>query len=156
MKKYFLMLMVFTPLMLFSQNRQSDLSFTELLQKTVQTQLSAKGCSYEYVSEDILYFERGNIAFCFITDKEDINYVRIVIATHCDKNIRNKVLEALNKISSDTKMLKAYLLEEDDEGIPVRLAIEYFVYSTSELKDDFERYLNILSFGYTRLLVELL
>ena len=105
--------------------------------------LSENGVKYEEKDYGITFKYQGGYFIIGNNDK-DAQYFNIVMpgiydfADHPEVE-RVKVLEALNKINADYKVVKAVCDDED-----CWLTTEIFIDSTPDVEDYFERLLNIL------------
>lgn len=94
---------------------------------------------------------QGANLICFKYD-EDKQYLQILMpAIYKVDGDRIKVLEAINTTTRDTKVLKAYLVDDI-----LWLDIEMFVDSTSHIDDFIERCLDILIAGRQRIANEII
>ena len=117
----------------------------------VKEWLSDEGYKYEIDEDgDIRFKYQGKTFFC-TADKNDSQYFRIILPNLYDvENNRVKVLEAINTVTRDMKVLKAYLVEDS-----LWLSIEMFVDSSPEAEDFMERCLNILNAGVEQIAREI-
>ncbi len=105
--------------------------------------LYENGVKFEEKDYGITFKYQGGY-FIIGNNEKDAQYFNIVMpgiydfADHPDVE-RVKVLEALNKINADYKVVKAVCDEED-----CWLTTEIFIDSTPDVEDYFERLLNIL------------
>jgi hypothetical protein len=108
--------------------------------------LSSEGYRYEIDDDGDVHFKFQGKNMYFIADSDDEMYFRLLMPNVYDvENNRVKVLEACNTITSEYKVVKAFLVKDS-----LFLSIEMFVDSTPEVGDFFERCCNILLAAYQR------
>ncbi len=105
--------------------------------------LSENGVKYEEKDYGLTFKYQGGY-FIIGNNSKDSQYFNIVMPGIFDFGDnpdvpRIKVLEALNKINADSKVVKAVCDQED-----CWLTTEIFIDSTPDVEDYFERLLNIL------------
>ena len=117
----------------------------------VKEWLSNEGYKYEVDEDgDIRFKYQGKTLFCS-ADKNDEQFFRVFMPCVYElENNRGKVLEAINTVSRDIKVMKAFLVEDN-----LWLSIEMFVDSSPEVDDFMERCLSILSAGLERIAHEI-
>lgn len=117
----------------------------------VKDWLSNEGYKYEVDEDgDIRFKYQGRSFFC-TSDQRDERYFRIIMPNiYTVENNRTKVLEAVNTVSRDMKVVKAYLVEDH-----LWLSIEMFVDSSPEVEDFMDRCLNILCASFERIAKEI-
>ena len=118
----------------------------------VKDWLSSEGYRYEIDSDgDVRFKYQGKTYFC-TGDTNDEQFFRIIMpGIYQVENNRERVLEAVNTVCRDIKVLKAFLVEDK-----LWLSIEMFVDSSPEVEDFIERCLNILNAGFERVAHEIL
>lgn len=87
-------------------------------------------------------FKCEGINFLFLYDEDDEQYFRLVMPAIFDINEENRaaVLEAMNKVNSEMKVVKIYTFNDDS----VWLGFEVLVDSTPVLEDFVPRGVNML------------
>lgn len=110
----------------------------------VKDYLASEGFRYEEDELGNIHFRyKGFNLFC-VNDEKDSSYLQIMIPNIYDvKEDRIKGLEVANKITRDTKVLKAVLVENQ-----LWLSIELLLDTTPNIKDFFMRCVDILCKGY--------
>jgi hypothetical protein len=112
----------------------------------VKEWLSSEGYRYDVDNDGDIHFKFEGKNMYFIADEDDEMYFRLLMPNVYDvENNRVKVLEACNTITSEYKVVKAFLVKDS-----LFLSIEMFVDSTPEVGDFFERCCNILLSAYKR------
>lgn len=98
-------------------------------------------CNLDEDGDAFFKYEGANLYVS--VDKNDPLFLRIIMPGIYEiDNDRAKVLEAVNKVNTERKAIKALLV-----GDRVHLAIEMFIDSTPEIDDFFERCCDILIAG---------
>ena len=118
----------------------------------VENWLNAQGFRSERDSDgDLLFRYQGINLFCCIFDS-DKQFLRIIMPNiyKIDGN-RTEVLETINTIARDIKVVKAFLVNDY-----IWLAIEMFIDSTPAINDFIERCLDILIAGRQKIAKEIL
>lgn len=117
----------------------------------VKDWLSNEGYKYDVDSDgDIRFKYQGRTYFC-TSDNQDEQFFRIIMPGIYEvENNRVKVLEAINTVTRDIKVLKAFLVEDS-----LWLAIEMFVDSSPEVEDFMDRCLTIIDAGWRRIANEI-
>lgn len=109
----------------------------------VKQYLSSEGYKYTEVGEHFIHFKYEGTNLFFEIDNDDQTFFKVVMPNIYDlENNRSTVLEAINTVTRDVKVLKAYLYENS-----LSLAIEMFLDTTPELDDFFPRCMAILKMG---------
>ena len=117
----------------------------------VKEWLFAEGYRPEVDSDGDIHFRVEGISF-YCTKSDDNQYLRILLPNiYKVDNNRVKVLELVNKLSKEYKVLKAYLVEDY-----LWLSIEMFIDSTPEVGDFMSRCISILQSGLRDVAQELL
>lgn len=118
----------------------------------VKDWLSNEGYKHEVDEDgDIRFKYQGKTFFC-TSDKRDEQYFRIIMPNiYQIENNRMKVLEAVNTVSRDMKVVKAFVVEDS-----VWLGVEMFVDSSPEVEDFMDRCLNLLQAAFERTALEIL
>ena len=100
---------------------------------------------------DLFFRYQGTNLFC-CKDDSDKQFLRIIMPNiyKIDGN-RTRVLEAINAIAREIKVIKAFLVNDC-----IWLAIEMFVDSTAAIDDFIERCLDILIAGRQKIAKEIL
>lgn len=118
----------------------------------VENWLNAQGFRSERDSDgDLLFRYQGINLFC-CKDDSDKQFLRIIMPNiyKIDGN-RTEVLETINTIARDIKVVKAFLVNDY-----IWLAIEMFIDSTPAINDFIERCLDILIAGRQKIAKEIL
>lgn len=128
----------------FGKENVADVNkVTDNLMDLVKKYLADEGFRYEIDRDGDIYFRYQGRHLFFAAPMEDMQFFRIFMSPiYIIENNRVEVLEAVNKVTSELKALKAYVI--DDE---VWLSIEMFIDSSPDIKDYFERCLEILCLG---------
>lgn len=113
----------------------------------VRDWLSSEGYKYELNDDNTgLRFKYQGLMIYFEADQNDEQFFRLLMPNiYTLENDREKVLEVCNGISSEIKLIKAFLIEDQ-----LFLSIEVFVDSTPEIGDFFERCCDILIHAYRK------
>lgn len=112
----------------------------------VKEYLASEGYRYEVDSDGDIVFKYQGLTLYFPNNENDPYFFRIIMPNiYQVEGNREKVLEAVNAVSRDMKVIKAYLVEDR-----LWLSIEMYIDSTPELSDFVPRCLNILYDGYRR------
>lgn len=112
----------------------------------VKEYLASEGYRYEVDSDGDIVFKYQGLTLYFPNNESDPYFFRIIMPNiYTVEGNREKVLEAVNAVSRDMKVIKAYLVEDR-----LWLSIEMYIDSTPELNDFVPRCLNILYDGYRR------
>lgn len=117
----------------------------------VKQYLSDEGYKYEVDGDGDIHFKFEGIHMFYTVDENDPLFFRIIMpGIYQLENNRIKVLEAINAVSRDTKVLKAFLVEDR-----LWLSVELFIDTTPELDDFFPRCMNLLKEGRARIAAEI-
>lgn len=118
----------------------------------VREWLSSEGYRSEIDSDGDLHFKVEGVSFYCTKNGTDDQYFRIIMPNiYTVENNRVRVLEAVNKISKDYKVLKAFLVDDR-----LWLSIEMFIDSTPEVGDFMPRCISILQGGLKDIAQEIL
>lgn len=117
------------------------------ISELVRDYLSSEGFRHDVDSDGDIHFKFEGMSMFFTQDKNDPQFFRIIVPNLYElENNRVKVLEAINAVARDTKVLKAFLVEDK-----LWLSVELFLDSTPELEDFFPRCMELLKEGRTRI-----
>ena len=106
----------------------------------VKEYLAEQGYRYDIDGDGDLHFKAEGVNLYCTDNGEDNQFFRIIMPNIYQlENNREKVLEAVNKITREWKVLKAYLVEDR-----LWLSIEMFVDSTPDVGDFMPRCIKIL------------
>lgn len=151
MKKMLIMLMMIIPLTSLAQDVNEDSKVAKSLRKSVRSYLKDLGCTYESISEEMMHFKYQGRNFLFVTDEDDPYYFQVIMPMIYEVDgDRRLVLEAINTIISEKKALKAHISNDN-----VWLTIEMFIDTTPDIKNIFERCIDILNSGYYEFAIEM-
>lgn len=121
------------------------------ISELVRDYLSSEGFRHDVDSDGDIHFKFEGMSMFFTQDKNDPQFFRIIVPNLYElENNRVKVLEAINAVARDTKVLKAFLVEDK-----LWLSVELFLDSTPELEDFFPRCMGLLKEGRTRIAQEI-
>lgn len=121
------------------------------ISELVRDYLSSEGFRHDVDSDGDIHFKFEGMSMFFTQDKNDPQFFRIIVPNLYElENNRVKVLEAINAVARDTKVLKAFLVEDK-----LWLSVELFLDSTPELEDFFPRCMELLKEGRTRIAQEI-
>jgi hypothetical protein len=113
--------------------------------------LSNEGYKFDVDSDGDIHFKYEGINLYFTVDNNDQRYFRLIMPNIYQlEGNRTKVLEAINTVARDLKVIKAYLIEDR-----LWLAVELFIDSTPELEDFFPRCLGLLKAGREKIAEEI-
>jgi len=113
----------------------------------VKEYLSAEGYRYDVDDDGDIHIKFEGLNLFFTVDKNDPYFFRIIMPNIYEiEGNRLKVLEAINTVTRDMKVVKAFLIEDY-----LWLAIEIFIDSTPELEDFFPRCVELLKAGRERI-----
>lgn len=113
--------------------------------------LSNEGYKYDIDGDGDIHFRFEGINLYFTVDNNDQRYFRLIMPNIYQlEGNRTKVLEAINTVARDLKVIKAYLIEDR-----LWLAVELFIDSTPELEDFFPRCLGLLKAGREKIAGEI-
>jgi hypothetical protein len=107
----------------------------------VKEYLADQGYRYEIDSDGDLHFRAEGVNLYCTDSGDDEQYFRIIMPNiYTIENNREKVLEAVNRLSREYKVLKAFVTPQDN----LWLSIEMFIDSTPEVGEFMKRCINIL------------
>ena len=113
--------------------------------------LSNEGYKYDIDGDGDIHFKYEGINLYFTVDNNDQKYFRLIMPNIYQlEGNRTKVLEAINTVARDLKVIKAYLIEDR-----LWLAVELFIDSTPELEDFFPRCMGLLKAGREKIAEEI-
>lgn len=113
--------------------------------------LSNEGYKFDIDSDGDIHFKYEGINLYFTVDNNDQKYFRLIMPNIYQlEDNRTKVLEAINTVARDLKVIKAYLIEDR-----LWLAVELFIDSTPELEDFFPRCMGLLKAGREKIAEEI-
>jgi hypothetical protein len=113
--------------------------------------LSNEGYKFDVDSDGDIHFKYEGINLYFTVDNNDQKYFRLIMPNIYQlEGNRTKVLEAINTVARDLKVIKAYLIEDR-----LWLAVELFIDSTPELEDFFPRCMGLLKAGREKIAEEI-
>ena len=113
--------------------------------------LSNEGYKFDVDSDGDIHFKYEGINLYFTVDNNDQKYFRLIMPNIYQlEGNRTKVLEAINTVARDLKVIKAYLIEDR-----LWLAVELFIDSTPELEDFFPRCMGLLQAGREKIAEEI-
>ena len=117
----------------------------------VKDWLLNEGYKFEVDEDGDIRFKYQGKAFYCTGDSNDEQFFRIIMpGIYQLEDNRVKVLEAINTVCREMKVLKAFLVDDK-----LWLSIEMFVDSSPEVDDFIERCLNILTAGFERIAHEI-
>jgi hypothetical protein len=120
-------------------------------EELVKQFLSNEGYKFDVDSDGDIHFKYEGINLYFTVDNNDQRYFRLIMPNIYQlEGNRTKVLEAINTVARDLKVIKAYLIEDR-----LWLAVELFIDSTPELEDFFPRCLGLLKAGREKIAEEI-
>lgn len=109
----------------------------------VEEYLSSEGFRHEMDNDGDIHFKYQGLNFYCRNHEGDESYFQIIMPNIYDvQGDRVKVLEATNKVTRDTKVLKAFLVQDS-----LWLSVEMFVDSNPIVGDFFFRCMDILCEG---------
>ena len=107
----------------------------------VKEYLAEQGFRYEIDGDGDLHFRAEGVNLYCTDSGKDQQYFRIIMPNiYKIENTRMKVLETVNRLSREYKVLKAFVTESDN----LWLSIEMFLDSTPEVGEFMERCIDIL------------
>ena len=113
----------------------------------VKTWLSNEGFRYEIDEDGDLKFRYQGANLWVMQDPNDALFLRIAMPYIYEvDNDRAKVLEAINSVNAEMKVVKGFVLENGG----VWLSIEMYIDSSPDIEDFIERCLDILLTGQRR------
>ena len=117
----------------------------------VKQYLSSEGYKYDVDNDGDIHFKYEGANLYFTGDKRDQLFFRIIMpGIYQLEGNRTKVLEAINTVVRDTKVLKAFLVDD-----MLGLSVDLFIDTTPELDDFIPRCLDLLIEGRTRIAAEI-
>ena len=120
-------------------------------EELVKQFLSSEGYKYDIDGDGDIHFKYEGVNLYFTVDKDDQSFFRLIMPGIYElENNREKVLEAINTVTRDMKVIKAFLV-----GDLLWLAVEIFIDSTPELEDFFPRCLRLLKAGREKMAEEI-
>jgi hypothetical protein len=120
-------------------------------EELVKQFLSNEGYKFDVDSDGDIHFKYEGINLYFTVDNNDQRYFRLIMPNIYQlEGNRTKVLEAINTVARDLKVIKAFLIEDR-----LWLAVELFIDSTPELEDFFPRCLGLLKAGREKIAEEI-
>lgn len=109
----------------------------------VKEYLSSQGFRYEIDEDGDIRFKYEGTNLFFTVDNKDPYFFRLIMpGIYQLEGNKEKVLEAINTVTRNIKVLKAFLVDDY-----LWLAVEIFIDSTPELDDFFPRCVEILKTG---------
>ena len=113
--------------------------------------LSTEGYRYDIDGDGDIHFKYEGINLFFTVEKEDQSFFRLIMPNIYElEGNRLKVLEAINTVNRDLKVMKAFLVNDR-----LWLSVEIFIDSTPELEDFFPRCLRLLKTGREKIASEI-
>jgi hypothetical protein len=113
--------------------------------------LSNEGYKFDVDGDGDIHFKYEGINLYFTVDNNDQRYFRLIMPNIYQlEGNRTKVLEAINTVARDLKVIKAFLIEDR-----LWLAVELFIDSTPELEDFFPRCMGLLKAGREKIAEEI-
>ena len=120
-------------------------------EELVKQFLSNEGYKFDVDSDGDIHFKYEGINLYFTVDNNDQRYFRLIMPNIYQlEGNRTKVLEAINTVARDLKVIKAFLIEDR-----LWLAVELFIDSTPELEDFFPRWMGLLKAGREKIAEEI-
>lgn len=118
------------------------------IEEQVKNYLSTEGCRYQDVGDDeTITFKYQGLGYFLSVDKNDSEFCRLFMPQIYQlEGNRTKVLEAINTLTSETKAIKAFLVEDQ-----LWLSIEMILPHDASVCEVLERCLDILSGGRNRI-----
>lgn len=102
--------------------------------------LANEGYRYDIDSDGDIHFKYEGVNLYFTDNGDDQSFFRIIMPNIYEvENNREKVLEAVNAVCRDIKVVKAFLLRDS-----LWLAVEMFIDGTPDVGDFFSRCLGAL------------
>lgn len=93
-------------------------------------------------TSESISFTYNNLFFIFIHEKNDSNYVRLILPGIAKKDNISNIDEVLNKYNSEYKVLKMTILNNN-----ILFSVEQFIYSKERVNEMFARMINVLEFA---------
>lgn len=120
-------------------------------EELVKQFLSNEGYKFDVDGDGDIHFKYEGINLYFTVDNNDQRYFRLIMPNIYQlEGNRTKVLEAINTVARDLKVIKAFLIEDR-----LWLAVELFIDSTPELEDFFPRCMGLLKAGREKIAEEI-
>lgn len=120
-------------------------------EELVKQFLSNEGYKFDVDSDGDIHFKYEGINLYFTVDNNDQKYFRLIMPNIYQlEGNRTRVLEAINTVARDLKVIKAFLIEDR-----LWLAVELFIDSTPELEDFFPRCMGLLKAGREKIAEEI-
>lgn len=120
-------------------------------EELVKEFLSNEGYRFDVDGDGDIHFKYEGVNLYFTVDKDDQNYFRLIMPNIYQlEGNRVKVLEAINTVARDLKVIKAFLVEDR-----LWLTVELFIDSTPELEDFFPRCMGLLKAGRDKIAEEI-
>ncbi len=120
-------------------------------EELVKEYLSSEGYRYDIDGDGDIHFKYEGIDLFFTVDKNDQSFFRLIMPSiYTLEGNRTKVLEAINTVTRDLKVIKAFLVEDH-----LWLAVEMFIDSSPELEDFFPRCMGLLKAGREKIAAEI-
>lgn len=120
-------------------------------EELVKEYLSSEGYRYDIDGDGDIHFKYEGIDLFFTVDKNDQFFFRLIMPSiYTLEGNRTKVLEAINTVTRDLKVIKAFLVEDH-----LWLAVEMFIDSSPELEDFFPRCMGLLKAGREKIAAEI-
>lgn len=120
-------------------------------EELVKEFLSNEGYRFDVDGDGDIHFKFEGVNLYFTVDKDDQNYFRLIMPNIYQlEGNRVKVLEAINTVARDLKVIKAFLVEDY-----LWLTVELFIDSTPELEDFFPRCMGLLKAGRDKIAEEI-
>lgn len=109
----------------------------------VKNWLSSEGYKHEIDSDGDIHFRYQGVDLFFTKDENDPLFFRIIMpGIYTVNGDREKVLEAVNSVCAERKVLKAFVVQDK-----LWLAIEMLIDTTPDIEDFFERCCDMLVEG---------
>ena len=106
----------------------------------VKNFLSSEGYRYEVDGDGDIKFKYEGSTLYFTVSSDDESFFRVIMpGVYKVDNNRGKVLEAVNAVARDLKVVKAFLVDD-----MLCLSVEMFIDSSPELEDFFSRCMRLL------------
>lgn len=121
------------------------------IQELVKEYLSSEGYRYEIDGDGDIHFKFEGVHLYFTVDEHDPYFFRLMMPNvYKVEGNRIKVLEAINTVCRDLKVMKAFLVEDS-----LWLSVELFLDSTPELDDFFPRCMGLMKAGMEKIASEI-
>ena len=117
----------------------------------VKNFLSTEGYKWEVDSDGDIKFKYEGVTLYFTVSKDDESFFRIIMpGIYQLEGNRVKVLEAINAVARDLKVVKAFLVEDR-----LWLSIEMFIDSSPEVEDFFPRCMRLMKMAREKMANEI-